>query len=86
VAFGPDGAVYVSTLVISGGCDGAVLVSKSTNGGMTFGPPVEAHRTRTCSVFDDKNWLVVDTGARSAYQGRIYQFWTPFLTDVFGNF
>jgi photosystem II stability/assembly factor-like uncharacterized protein len=85
VAFGPDGEVYVSTLVIGGGCDTAVLVSKSTNGGRTFSRPMTAHRSATCTISDDKNWLVVDTGRKSPHRGRIYQFWTPFLADMFGN-
>ena len=36
VAFGPDGAAYVSTLVFDTGCDSGVLVSKSIDGGRTF--------------------------------------------------
>jgi hypothetical protein len=85
VAFGPGGSVYVSTLVFNTGCDSGVLVSRSTDGGRTFGPPMTAHRSASCAVSDDKNWLVVDNGARSPHRGRVYQFWTPFLTDPFGN-
>lgn len=85
VAFASDGVVYVSTLVFNVGCDSAVLVSKSTDGGQTFAKPTTAHRSAKCDISDDKNWLVVDTGADSPYRGRLYQFWTPFLTDPFGN-
>ena len=85
VAFAPGGSVYISTLAFNSGCDSAVLVSRSTDGGQTFAPPVVAHRSATCSVSDDKNVLVVDTGATSPHRGRVYQFWTPFLTDFFGN-
>jgi hypothetical protein len=85
VAFGPGGAVYVSTLVFNTGCDSGVLVSRSTDGGRTFGRPMTAHRSATCAISDDKNWLVVDNGVRSPHRGRVYQFWTPFLTDLFGN-
>ncbi len=85
VAFASDGVVYVSTLVFNVGCDSAVLVSKSTDGGQTFAKPTTAHRSATCDISDDKNWLVVDTSAASAHRGRLYQFWTPFLTDLFGN-
>ncbi|MGI8576437.1 MAG: sialidase family protein [Nocardioidaceae bacterium] len=84
-AFGPDGTAYVSTLLINAGCYGAVAVSRSTNGGQTFTPPVLAHFTNTCTVSDDKNWLVVDNSDTSPHKGRLYQFWTPFLTDMFGN-
>jgi len=85
VAYGPDGAAYVSTLVFDTGCNSGVLVSKSVDGGRTFGKPVVAHRSATCDVSDDKNWLVVDTSPTSPHRGRLYQFWTPFLTDMFGN-
>ena len=39
VAFGPGGSVYVSTLVFNTGCDSGVLVSRSDDGGRTFGAP-----------------------------------------------
>jgi hypothetical protein len=84
-AFGPDGSVYVSTLLFTLGCDSAVAVSRSTDGGRTFGRPVLAHASHTCAVSDDKNWLVVDTSPRSPHRGRLYQFWTPFLYDAEGN-
>jgi len=84
-AYGPDGTAYVSTLLFNSGCDSAVAVSRSTDGGKTFGAPVLAHRSSTCAVSDDKNWLVVDDSATSPHKGRLYQFWTPFLTDIFGN-
>ena len=38
-----------------------------------------AQRSNSCKVVDDKNWLVVDNGARSPHRGRVYQFWTSFL-------
>lgn len=84
-AFGADGSLYVSTLLFNTGCDSAVAVSRSTDGGETFAAPVLAHRSSTCAVADDKNWLVVDNSASSPHQGRLYQFWTPFLSDIFGN-
>ena len=59
--------------------------SKSVDGGRTFAEPVVAHRSASCDVSDDKNWLVVDTSPDSPHRGRLYQFWTPFLTDMFGN-
>ena len=85
VAYGPDGAAYVSTLVFDTGCNSGVVVSKSVDGGRTFAEPVVAHRSASCDVSDDKNWLVVDTSPNSPHRGRLYQFWTPFLTDMFGN-
>ena len=85
VAFGPSGDVYISTLLIAQTCPSAVAVSRSTDGGRTFARPVLAHYSGQCAVSDDKNTLVVDTSATSPHRGRIYQFWTPFLTDPFGN-
>jgi hypothetical protein len=85
-AFGPDGTVYVSTLLFNvDSCPTAVGVSRSTDGGRTFERPVLAHFSATCAVSDDKNWLVVDTSPRSPHLGRLYQFWTPFLGDEEGN-
>jgi hypothetical protein len=84
-AFDAAGRVYVSTLLFNTGCDTAVAVSRSTDGGRTFGPPVLVHSSSTCAVSDDKNWLSVDTAPGSPHRGRLYQFWTPFLLDPFGN-
>jgi hypothetical protein len=86
LAFGPDGTLYLSTLLFSLGCPSAVGVSRSTDGGQTFGPPVLAHFSDSCAYSDDKDWLVVDTSQRSPHYGRLYQFWTPFLADDQGNF
>lgn len=85
VAWGPDGSVYISVLDISLGCPSGVSVSRSTDGGQTFGPPVLAHYSASCHYSDDKNWLVIDNGADSPYRGRLYQFWTPFLSGKLGN-
>ena len=85
VAFGPTGDVYISTLLIAQTCPSAVAVSRSTNGGRTFARPVLAHYSSQCSVSDDKNTLVIDNSATSPHRGRLYQFWTVFLTDPFGN-
>ena len=85
VAFGPTGDVYISTLLIAQTCPTAVAVSRSTDGGRTFARPVLAHYSSQCAVSDDKNTLVVDTSPTSPHRGRLYQFWTPYLTDPFGN-
>jgi len=84
-AYDAQGRAYVSTLIFNSGCDSAVAVSRSTDGGRTFAPPVLVHRSASCSVSDDKNWLVVDTASGSPHRGRLYQFWTPFLFGPFNN-
>ena len=80
VAFGPDGTAYLSILAVDiPGCRSAVVVLRSKDGGKTWSKPSTAHASSTCTFSDDKNWLVVDNGARSPHRGRVYQFWTPFL-------
>jgi len=86
VAWGPDGSVYLSILPVSLDCPSAVTVSRSTDGGKTFGPPVYAHYSDSCNYSDDKNWLVVDNFKHSPHYGRLYQFWTPFIYDDQGNY
>jgi hypothetical protein len=82
VAFGADGSVYISSLVIDiNNCDSGVAVSRSTDGGATFGKPVYAQQSTKCAISDDKNWLVTDTQQTSPFYGRIYQFWTEFLAN-----
>lgn len=82
VAFGSDGSVYVSSLVINlNNCDSGVAVSRSTDGGATFADPVYVQQSTSCGVSDDKNWLVTDTQPNSPFFGRIYQFWTEFLAN-----
>jgi len=85
VAWGPDGSVYLSVLPVSVNCPSAVTVSRSTDGGKTFGPPVLVHYSDSCNYSDDKNWLVIDNSRRSPHYGRLYQFWTPFISDDAGN-
>lgn len=85
LAFGPDGSVYLSVLVFGSDCPTGITVSRSTDGGATFAPPVLAHYSAMCDYSDDKNTIVVDNGRYSPHRGRIYQFWTPFLYDADGN-
>lgn len=54
-----------------------VLVSRSTDGGRTFGPPVAVD---TSGAFNDKNWTVCDNTASSPFFGHCY---TEF--DTFSN-
>ena len=86
VAWGPDGSVYLSILPVNVDCQSGVYVTRSTDGGKTFGTPVLAHYSDTCAYSDDKNWLVVDNFKTSPHYGRLYQFWTPFISDDQGNF
>jgi hypothetical protein len=85
VAFGPDGSVYVSALVFDTGCPTGLTVSRSVNGGATFGPPMLVQKSTTCAYSDDKDWLVVDTQPSSPFYGRLYVFWTGFLSSSTGR-
>src|SRR4051812_10809963 len=62
-AFDPQGRAYVSTLLVTKRGGSAVAVSRSLDGGRTFGRPVVVHRGRF-EHSDDKPWLVVDAGQR----------------------
>ena len=70
VAFGPDGSVYVSALVFDAtSCPTGVTVSRSVDGGATFGPPVLVQKSTSRAYSDDKNWLVADTQPSSPFYG-----------------
>ena len=81
VAFGPDGTAYLSVLLIDAStCPSAVAVLRSTDGGQTWSKPFYAHTSDSCAYSDDKNWIVVDNSKGSPHYGRVYQFWTPFIS------
>jgi hypothetical protein len=81
VAFGPDGMAYLSVLLFDTGCPTAVAVLRSSDGGQTWSAPSYADQSSTCDFSNDKNWLVVDMSATSPHFGRLYQFWTPFISS-----
>ena len=85
VGYGPDGTVYIAALVFDRTCPTGITVSRSTDGGATFGAPVQVQRSNTCAYSDDKDWLVTDTEPHSPHLGRIYVFWTPFISDAAGH-
>src|SRR5512140_3790801 len=65
----------ISSLVLSeaGGVKGvAVYTSRSTDGGLTWGPPV---LTESSSISPDKNWIVCDNTATSPFYGNCYTEW-----------
>jgi hypothetical protein len=68
----------VSTLGLDSSVTGrAVLVSRSTNGGLTWGNPVTV-RTATGTEDFDKNWTVCDNTTTSPFFGRCYTVWDDF--------
>lgn len=78
VAFGPDGTVYISSLLTSDACPNGLGVSRSTDGGVTFSDPVLVDSDPVCSQVhsDDKEIIAVDTSRSSPHYGRVYLFWT----------
>ncbi|MDB6029791.1 MAG: hypothetical protein JWM16_129 [Verrucomicrobiales bacterium] len=79
VAFGPDGAVYISTLLADlpdqTGCMDAIAVQRSDDGGLTWNAPTfvaidSCSPTRELSL--DKEWIAVDNFSASPHFGRIY--------------
>jgi hypothetical protein len=66
-------------------CDGDVLVSPSTDGGLTWLKPVVVDDGIGCDfgksqLFNDKEWIVTDNYPSSPHYGRTYLTWTRFLS------
>ncbi|HUS16204.1 MAG TPA: S-layer homology domain-containing protein, partial [Chloroflexia bacterium] len=58
-------------------CLGGVYVHRSTDGGVTFGPAVQAAASNN-TRFLDREALAVDKGVTGAFAGRVYLGWTDF--------
>src|SRR5438477_1073685 len=72
-AFDLNGNVYLETLVATDAqfLNGAVVLSKSTDGGSTFAAPVVAYRPGSNSVFPDKEWMAINTFPGTATGSRL---------------
>ncbi len=81
-----NGAIYLNTIAAldASFSTSAVVLSRSTNGGASFDPPIEASRSPDSSVFLDKNWMAVNTFSNTPTAGRIAVTYTRF--DSTGNF
>ena len=72
------GVWMVSTIGLDSTVRGtAVLVSRSTNGGLTWGNPVTVRAAAANEDFD-KNWTVCDNTTTSPFFGRCYTVWDDF--------
>ena len=72
-----DNVWMISTLPLTeaGGVKGVgVLTSRSTDGGLTWGTPVAIPNT-VGMISPDKNWIVCDNTAASAFYGNCYTEW-----------
>jgi len=64
-------------------CRGDVVVSVSTDGGITWQPATVVDSGFGCDLsrsqlFNDKEWIVTDNNLSSPYYGRTYLTWTKF--------
>jgi BNR/Asp-box repeat len=85
-AFGQDGSDYAQTIAFDEtGARSAVTVQRSTDHGISFGPPSLVVDDNDPNVFNDKNWIVVDNSPRSPHHGRIYSVWSRFITSGSGS-
>jgi hypothetical protein len=72
VAFDAKHNVWlISSLALVGSSGAAVLTSRSTDGGLTWGNPV----VTSSGGGPDKNWIVCDDAAGSKYYGHCYTEW-----------
>jgi hypothetical protein len=65
--------------------DGDVVVSISKDGGITWGRPVvvltgQGNDESPTQIFNDKEWIVVDTTPSSPFYGRTYLTWSRFVS------
>lgn len=61
----------------------ALLISRSTNGGLSFDPPIEIARSSSGGILIDKNWMAINTHPGTPTTGRIACTFTRF--DVYGT-
>jgi len=86
VAFGPDGSDYIQTIALNEtNPRSTVTVQRSTDGGISFGRPSLVTDDNNINIFNDKNWLAVDTSKRSPFYGRLYSVWARFITTGTGQ-
>ena len=75
VAYDPAHDVWmVNILAMTGTTGKAILVSRSTDGGLTFGNPVTVDAAQGNQFFD-KNWIACDTSPSSPFYGTCYTEW-----------
>ena len=76
VDFGPSNRVYGTSLAFDDtGPDNAIFVHTSTDGGQTWGPPVQVVKDTEFAFFNDRQSLTVDDFPGSPFSGRVYVGW-----------
>lgn len=66
------GVWLIESLGLNGGAGKGVIVSRSTDGGLTWGAPVTVSTT---TGFYDKTWIVCDNTPASSHYGNCYTTW-----------
>jgi hypothetical protein len=76
-AFGNHNDVYAAVLYAEDSARGknGIAVSKSSDGGKTFGNPVSVFEARSDQIFSDKPWIAIDQ-TDGHYSGYIYVVWS----------
>ena len=74
IAYDPKHDVWMANILAMTGTTGkAILVNRSTDGGLTFKNPVTV--AVSAGTFFDKNWITCDTWAASPFYGNCYVEW-----------
>jgi hypothetical protein len=75
-----NGNVYLNTEAAtdSNFNNGVILVSRSSDGGQTFGAPAVVYQPPNNTVFPDKPWMAINTFSGTATVGRIVSTFTLF--------
>ena len=71
------GTFYYSTLIADGSGNFGVGVAKSTDGCVSFSPPVTVH----AGTLDDKPLMAIDTYPASSYVDTLYVTWIDFAAS-----
>ena len=66
------GVWLIESLGLNGGAGKGVIVSRSTDGGLTWGAPVTVSTT---TGFYDKTWIACDNTPASSHYGNCYATW-----------
>jgi hypothetical protein len=91
VAFDSHGHVFYAGLGFDRTAPpNTVAVNKGTfgaNGKLTWGPPTFINPTTSPAIFNDKEWIAVDSHPSSPFRDRVYVSWTRFIFNPHnGNF
>jgi len=75
-----NGVIYLNTLAALDPSfnTSALVVSRSTNGGLSFDPPIEVIRSPDQNISYDKNWMAINTFPGTPTAGRVFLTVTRF--------